>query len=361
MTSYLYRLSLCRGRCVLVGQSCFKNDTVLSIGIVQRCQSTLPSTNHSQSSSATNHKTLSPPNKNKTRDFQLEKNLLQKINCNPSSAPEDGAKSSLAKGFMPLISDDVGVNSVKSSLNHTLHSQSESLNSSFLQNKSDPLIGGSTEPKLVETSLNFSDATSKDEPKKSNEEKNSELEKVAFNLTYDLTNIFIRSVDWSLYAKDIIFENRIRGKTVQGIGEYMKAIYKVRLVAHIKFVYVRFNVIKLTTHPEDMSIRVRWRIVGLGVFRIALRYFPDRMWRRGNMDKVAPTWYDGYSIFYVGKDNKIFKHIADRRMLDEDKEPSILNPVVEKLKKLRPAAPAAPVLGSTATATVTATSTPTNS
>ena len=29
----------------------------------------------------------------------------------------------------------------------------------------------------------------------------------------------------------------------------------------------------------------RWRIAGLGVTRLLLRYIPDQMWKRGNMDR----------------------------------------------------------------------------
>ena len=31
--------------------------------------------------------------------------------------------------------------------------------------------------------------------------------------------------------------------------------------------------------------RVRWRIAGLGMVRMLVRYFPDKMWLKGNMDR----------------------------------------------------------------------------
>ena len=28
--------------------------------------------------------------------------------------------------------------------------------------------------------------------------------------------------------------------------------------------------------------------------------------------RASPSWYDGYSVFFVGTDNKIYKHVADK-------------------------------------------------
>lgn len=164
-------------------------------------------------------------------------------------------------------------------------------------------------------------------------------------LAHHLTNIFVQQSDWLIFHPNLVFEDRIREKRIEGLLNYVKFVNLVRILAHIKFVYVRFQILKLTKHPEDGTIRVRWRIAGLGVMRLALRYIPDQMWKRGNMDKAAPSWYDGYSIFYIDGDNKIYKHVADRRMPDEgDKETSALNPVVEKLKKLKPAPAPSPAI-----------------
>lgn len=42
-------------------------------------------------------------------------------------------------------------------------------------------------------------------------------------------------------------------------------------------------------------------------------------------------WIDGFSTFYVNSDGVIVKHIADKVMPDEDKEPNPLEKVVDKL------------------------------
>jgi len=171
-----------------------------------------------------------------------------------------------------------------------------------------------------------------------------DLDKVAYSLSFELGNAFVHQMDWRLYHPKLVFEDRIRGRRYEGLIDYVKFVNVVKFIAHIKFVYVRFEVLDITKHREDNSIGVRWRIAGLGVTRMFIRYIPDKMWRRGNMNKVAPTWYDGYSTFYVDNDNLIYKHIADRRKPDKDKEALAANPVVEKLKKLKPTPAHSPVI-----------------
>jgi len=176
------------------------------------------------------------------------------------------------------------------------------------------------------------------------EDKKPDLDKVAVELSYELIGTFVRNQNWTIYHRNLIFEDRIRGKRIEGLREYIKFIILMKVVANIRFVYLRFHILKLTKHPEDSTIRVRWRIAAIGVTRLVLRFFPDKMWRRGNLDKCAPSWYDGYSVFHIGSDNLIFKHVADTRMPDQDKEKATLNSVVEKLKKLKPATTPAPAL-----------------
>jgi hypothetical protein len=38
------------------------------------------------------------------------------------------------------------------------------------------------------------------------------------------------------------------------------------------------------------------------------------------MFEEQEAWYDGFSIFYVGNDGLVYKHIADKFMPDENKE-----------------------------------------
>lgn len=169
---------------------------------------------------------------------------------------------------------------------------------------------------------------------KEKKQKQPDLEKMAHLLTYDLLNIFLKNQRWELYHPNMIFEDNIRGKRYLGLTQYKQIVNIFKITAHIRFVYVRFHILQLKTHSEDGTVRIRWRISGLGMLRLIFKYFPQKLWMKGNMDKEAPTWYDGISTFYVGSDDRIFKHKVDRVIKDQKPEKS--ESLADKLKKLKP-------------------------
>lgn len=167
------------------------------------------------------------------------------------------------------------------------------------------------------------------------------LEKLAHQLTYDLVNIFLRSPDWNMYHTNMVLEDNIRGKIFEGLDKYVIFVNLMKITAHIRFVYVRFHILNITKNPEQNTIKIRWRIVGLGMVRLIFRYFPDRLWMRGNMDTYSPSWYDGVSTFHVGEDDKIFKHVIDQ--MDRDDAP-VEETLSEKItKRLKPIATPSPI------------------
>ena len=72
-----------------------------------------------------------------------------------------------------------------------------------------------------------------------------------------------------------------------GLDKYMLLINTMRVLAHIRFVYVRMSILSLTKEKEEGSIKVRGRVVGLGMGRMVLRYFPDRLWEKGSMERLT--------------------------------------------------------------------------
>ena len=72
---------------------------------------------------------------------------------------------------------------------------------------------------------------------------------------------------------------------VVGLDKYMLLVNILRLLAHIRFVYVRMSLLSVTNEEEEGIIKVRWSVVGLGMGRLVLRYFPDRLWEKGNMER----------------------------------------------------------------------------
>ena len=49
----------------------------------------------------------------------------------------------------------------------------------------------------------------------------------------------------------------------------MKQVAILRALGHIKFAYVKFEILKITSHPEDSTVRVRWRIRGLQGYKVS--------------------------------------------------------------------------------------------
>lgn len=52
----------------------------------------------------------------------------------------------------------------------------------------------------------------------------------------------------------------------------------LRTVGHIKFAYVQFEILKITQHPEDSTIKVRWRIRGISALKIMMTFWKYKLW-----------------------------------------------------------------------------------
>lgn len=114
-------------------------------------------------------------------------------------------------------------------------------------------------------------------------------------------------MDYKIYSQDVVFENRIRGThTVwvskspiwnetnifnvfylhSGLYNYVKQVAMLRTIGHLKFAYVRFEILKMTQHPEDGTIKVRWRITGISALQVMLKFWRYKLWQwREMMDK----------------------------------------------------------------------------
>jgi len=160
-----------------------------------------------------------------------------------------------------------------------------------------------------------------------------DLEKIACQLTEDIGNFFMKAQDWDLYHQELVFQDNIRGMRVVGLEKYKVLVNIMRIVAHIRFLYVKMTILSVSKEEEAGIVNIRWRIVGLGMMRLLLRYFPDRLWEKGSMERSAPTYIDGFSIFYVDSKSKIYQHTMDRVM--EDKDKVIRRTIVQKLLEFK--------------------------
>ena len=72
---------------------------------------------------------------------------------------------------------------------------------------------------------------------------------------------------------------------VVGLEKYKTLVNIMRMVAHIRFLYVKMTILSVSKEEEAATIVIRWRMVGLGMMRMLLRYFPDRLWQKGSMER----------------------------------------------------------------------------
>ncbi|KAF3430780.1 hypothetical protein E2986_00346 [Frieseomelitta varia] len=159
----------------------------------------------------------------------------------------------------------------------------------------------------------------------------SHLQNVFDILRKDLPLLFIKQMNYEIYTQDVVFINNIRGTTSVGIAQYFKQITLLKIIGHLKYAFVKLEVLKMTMHPEDNSIKVRWRIVGISGTRVFLTFWKIKVWNTKEKTDNAAAWYDGFSTFYVNNDGKIFKHIVDKTMPDQDIAEKIKTPIETKL------------------------------
>lgn len=60
---------------------------------------------------------------------------------------------------------------------------------------------------------------------------------------------------------------------------YVKQIALVRTIAHLKFAYIKLNVLKITIDPEDDTIKVRWRISGITGLKALFTLWRFKLWK----------------------------------------------------------------------------------
>ncbi|CAG0901129.1 unnamed protein product [Darwinula stevensoni] len=121
---------------------------------------------------------------------------------------------------------------------------------------------------------------------------------------------------------------------VIGLWKYIQQVALLRVIAHLKFAYVKFNVLKITYHPEEGCIKVRWQINGISGLKAMALFWKFKILKYSEMMKEHQSvWLDGFSTFFVNADGLITHHIADKMMPDDSKETveEVANPFTAKL------------------------------
>jgi len=139
-----------------------------------------------------------------------------------------------------------------------------------------------------------------------------QLELVKSTLVTCLPKLFFEPHPYStLYTQDLLFIDNIRNVRTTTIAQYLMNISMLKILAHLRYQYVKLEVLRATTHPEDGTVRVRWRIIGRNsAFKI---FFTP--WK---LNRQAEDWHDGFSVFHVrGSDTRVYQHVCDKVIPDD--------------------------------------------
>lgn len=132
----------------------------------------------------------------------------------------------------------------------------------------------------------------------------TQLSSVLLELRNEIPEFFLKQPNYSIYHQKIKFVNNITGTTTNGIFQYRAQISGIRLIILSCMTELSVDVLKISKHPNEGSIKVRWRIKGIPLIRKIVPYIGRR--NRGGED--CYRYLDGFSVFEVGSDGLIHCH-----------------------------------------------------
>lgn len=143
-----------------------------------------------------------------------------------------------------------------------------------------------------------------------NKRQSEEEEKLALvyeKLRMELPLFFVKSHDYTIYSRDMEFINGLLNMKTRGRGLYQFSLSLWQLLCLCYYADARLEVLKLTKHVEDGTVKARWRIMGLPFHSLLLRFYKK--------DKT-PFYrsYDAFSTFYIGQDGLIHCHKVEKVM-----------------------------------------------
>lgn len=147
-----------------------------------------------------------------------------------------------------------------------------------------------------------------------------DLEHVYRVLSDNLPKLFFQPLDYSIYSPNLEFENNISGKHTVGLYHFVKQVAFLKTIGHLKYAYVKFDVLRITKHPDDFTIKIRWRVRGISGLKVMFNFWKYKLWDIEGIFNSPESWYDGFSICYIGENGLIYKHVVDKVMPDESSE-----------------------------------------
>ncbi|KAM6903137.1 uncharacterized protein C6orf136 homolog isoform 1-T3 [Lycodopsis pacificus] len=129
-------------------------------------------------------------------------------------------------------------------------------------------------------------------------------------LRMELPSFFMKNHDYTMYSNDMEFINGLINTKTRGRTVYQLTLSLWRLMCLCYYAKARLEVLKLTKHMEDGTIKARWRIRGLPFYSLLLRFY------RKDKSHLYRS-YDAFSTFYIGQDGLIHCHKVEKVMPDQ--------------------------------------------
>ncbi|XP_053769898.1 uncharacterized protein C6orf136 homolog isoform X1 [Desmodus rotundus] len=124
-------------------------------------------------------------------------------------------------------------------------------------------------------------------------------------LRRELPTLLLQSHDYSLYSSDVEFINEILNIRTKGRTWYILSLTLCRFLAWNYFAQLQLEVLQLTRHPENWTLQARWRLMGLPIHMLFLRFY------RRDKEELYRT-FDAYSTFYLNSNGLICRHRLDK-------------------------------------------------
>ncbi|KAG9472384.1 uncharacterized protein C6orf136 homolog [Eleutherodactylus coqui] len=125
-------------------------------------------------------------------------------------------------------------------------------------------------------------------------------------LRHELPKFLVKSLNYSLYRKDVMFVSDILHVRFRGLVKYSLFLAFTRLLVLSCFTNARISVLKLTSHPENNTIQARWSFTGLPLHALFYVFRTDK-------SELYRT-YDAFSTFQLAPDGLICLHKMERVM-----------------------------------------------
>lgn len=144
----------------------------------------------------------------------------------------------------------------------------------------------------------------------------TQLASVLLDLRDEIPEFFLKKPNYTIYHPKVKFVNNITETTTHGIYPYRAQVSGTRLVILSCMTELSVDVLKITKHPNEGAIKVRWRIKGIPM----IRKLASHITRRVKASEDGYRYLDGFSVFEVGSDGLIHCHRLHKVMPSSSQE-----------------------------------------